>query len=77
MKMVNMHEAKRQLSGLVRELREGTEREIIICVAGQATAKLVPIRDAPPRQLGIDRGLITIAPDFEDVNVEITALFGK
>jgi antitoxin (DNA-binding transcriptional repressor) of toxin-antitoxin stability system len=76
MKMVNMHEAKSRLSGLVRELREGTEREIIICVAGSAAAKLVPIT-APPRQLGIDRGLITIAPDFEDLNAEISALFEK
>jgi len=75
--MVNMHEAKSHLSGLVRELREGSEREIIICVAGRAVAKLVPVTGAPPRQLGIDRGLITIAPDFEDVNVEITALFEK
>jgi antitoxin (DNA-binding transcriptional repressor) of toxin-antitoxin stability system len=77
MKMVNMHEAKSQLSGLVRDLREGTEREIIICIAGRAVAKLVPITGVPPRQLGVDRGLITIAPDFEDVNVEITPLFEK
>ena len=75
--MVNMREAKSQLSELVLGLREGAEREIIICVAGQAVAKLVPVTGAPPRQLGIDRGLITIAPDFEDVNAEINRAFEK
>ncbi len=74
MKTVNMHEAKSNLSGLVREVREGSEREIIICVAGHAAAKLVPVAEAP-RQLGVDRGLITIAPDFDAVNPEIAALF--
>jgi prevent-host-death family protein len=75
MKSVNMHDAKSNLSGLVREVREGSEREIIICLSGRPVAKLVPVAEAPRRQLGLDRGLITIAPDFDAVNAEITALF--
>ena len=75
MKRVNMHDAKSNLSGLVREVREGTEREIIICLSGQPAAKLVRIAEAPRRQLGVDRGRITIAPDFDAVNPEITTLF--
>lgn len=75
MKMVNMHEAKTNLSGLVREVREGGENEVVICVAGRPAAKLVPITEAPRRALGVDRGLVTIAPDFDDVNEGITALF--
>jgi prevent-host-death family protein len=75
MKSVNMHEAKSNLSSLVREVREGSEREIIICLSGQPAAKLVPIPEAPRRQLGVDRGRITIASDFDAVNPEITALF--
>jgi prevent-host-death family protein len=75
MKTVNMHEAKSNLSSLVREVREGSEREIIICLSGQPVAKLVPVAEAPRRQLGVDRGRITIAPDFDAVNPEITALF--
>ena len=75
MKTVNMHEAKSNLSGLVREVREGSEREIIICLSGQPAAKLVPIDAAPRRHLGVDRGLITIAPDFDTINPEITELF--
>lgn len=73
--MVNMHEAKTNLSGLVREVREGSEPEIVICVSGQPAAKLVPIAERSRRVLGVDRGLITIAPDFDDVNAEIAALF--
>ncbi|MBV8582320.1 MAG: type II toxin-antitoxin system prevent-host-death family antitoxin [Candidatus Eremiobacteraeota bacterium] len=75
MKTVNMHEAKSNLSGLVREVREGSEREIVICLAGRPAAKLVPVAGPPRRQLGIDRGLIAIAPDFDAANSEITALF--
>ena len=70
-----MHDAKSNLSSLVREVREGAEREIIICLAGQPVARLVPVAAAPRRQLGVDRGRITIARDFDGVNPEITALF--
>ena len=70
-----MHDAKTNLSSLVRDVREGRQREIVICVSGHPAAKLVAV-DAPARrQLGTDRGLITIAPDFDRLNEEITALF--
>jgi prevent-host-death family protein len=75
MKTVNMHDAKSNLSSLVREVREGSEREIIICLSGRPVARLVPVAEAPRRQLGVDRGRITIAPDFDAANPEITALF--
>ncbi len=75
MRTVNMHEAKTKLSSLVREVREGTQPEIVICLAGQPAARLVPIAEPARRQLGVDRGLITIASDFDSVNPEITALF--
>jgi antitoxin (DNA-binding transcriptional repressor) of toxin-antitoxin stability system len=70
-----MHEAKSSLSSMVRELREGREREIVICIAGRAAAKLVAVAEAPRRQLGVDRGLVTIADDFDTVNAQITGLF--
>ncbi|HEY0383591.1 MAG TPA: type II toxin-antitoxin system prevent-host-death family antitoxin [Candidatus Elarobacter sp.] len=75
MKPVNMHDAKSNLSSLVRQVRQGHEREIIICLSGQSVARLVPVAEAPRRQLGVDRGRITIAPDFDAVNPQITALF--
>lgn len=70
-----MHEAKTQLFALVRSLREGREHEIIICIGGHAAAKLVPVGAAPARQLGIDHGLIKLAPDFDALDDKITALF--
>ncbi|HEX3468654.1 MAG TPA: type II toxin-antitoxin system prevent-host-death family antitoxin [Candidatus Elarobacter sp.] len=70
-----MHEAKSTLSSLVRRVREGNEREIVICLAGQPAAKLVPLAETPRRRLGVDHGLITIAPDFDAVNDEIASLF--
>ena len=75
MKTVSMHEAKSQLSSLVRKLREGTEAEIVIALAGEPVAKLVPAGAPPPRKLGPDRGLITIARDFDAVNTGITSVF--
>jgi prevent-host-death family protein len=75
MKTVNMHDAKSNLSSLVRDVREGREPEILICLSGQPVARLVPVSAAPRRQLGVDRGRITLAPDFDAVNPQITALF--
>lgn len=75
MKTVNMHEAKTQLSALVREVRAGSEAEIVIALAGEPAAKLVPVGKPAPRQLGPDRGLIAISHDFDLIDSQITALF--
>ncbi len=75
MKIVNMHEAKTHLSALVRDLRDGAEAEIVIALAGEPAAKLVPVDVPASRQLGPDRGLISIASDFDRVDADITALF--
>ena len=70
-----MHDAKSNLSALVRAVREGREPEIVICLAGQPAAKIVAIGEVPRRQLGVDQGLVTIGSDFDAVNPEISALF--
>lgn len=75
MKTVNMHEAKSTLSALVRDLRDGVEPEVVICVAGRAAARLVPVGEPPGRELGVDRGLVTLSADFDEPNERITALF--
>ena len=72
MRMVNMHEAKTQLSALVRELRSGAEREIVLAAGGKPVAKLVPYGGAR-RSLGLDEGTIEIARDFDALNSEIAA----
>jgi antitoxin (DNA-binding transcriptional repressor) of toxin-antitoxin stability system len=70
-----MHEAKTQLSRLVQELRDGHEREFIIAVSGKPCARLVPYEAPKKRVLGIDRGVITIAADFDEPNAELEELF--
>lgn len=77
MKTVNMHQAKSQLSALVRDLRDGIEGEIMIALAGQPVARLLPAGHPPSRSLGPDRGLIEIKPGFDDADADITALFEK
>lgn len=77
MKTVNIHEAKTQFSALVRDLRSGREREIVIALAGEPVAKLVPVGAPTSRQLGPDRGLVEVAPDFDEVDTEIATLFER
>jgi prevent-host-death family protein len=73
-KTVNMHDAKTHLSRLVQELRDGEEREVIIAVSGKPCARLVPF--APKKRvLGIDRGFVSVGPNFDAADEEIAALF--
>jgi prevent-host-death family protein len=75
MKTVNMHEAKTHLSRLVQQLRSGAESEIVIAVSGEPAARLVPYAGRGQRTLGIDEGLVTLAPDFDEVDATIVKLF--
>jgi len=70
-----MHEAKTHLSRFVRELREGKEPEIIIAVGSTPAARLVPYVGSARRVLGVDRGLIEMTDDFDDLDKEIADLF--
>lgn len=60
----NMHEAKTQLSRLAERAAGG--EEIIIARNGQPLARLVPVAEQRPRRLGLWRGLIEVADDFDD-----------
>jgi prevent-host-death family protein len=60
---VNVHEAKTHLSRLLRRVAAG--EEIVIARAGRPIARLVPIRPGRIRELGIDRGLFEVPPDFD------------
>jgi prevent-host-death family protein len=75
-KTINMHEAKTHLSRLVQELRDGQEREVIIAVSGKPCARLVPYTPKK-RVLGIDRGFVSVGPDFRTADKEIAALFNE
>ncbi|RME71250.1 MAG: type II toxin-antitoxin system prevent-host-death family antitoxin [Planctomycetota bacterium] len=74
MVIVNMHEARAQLSKLVERARRG--EEIVIARAGQPVARLVPLRPArPPRPLGLYRGQIEVAPDFDTLPEQLLGAF--
>ncbi len=62
MPVVNIYDAKTQLSRLVKRARAG--EEVVIAEAGKPVARLVPIeRPREPRVLGADRGSVRIDDD--------------
>jgi prevent-host-death family protein len=63
-KMVNLYEAKTQLSKLVERAARG--EEVVIAKAGQPKARLMPLaRPQPPRAPGAWKGRVVIAADFD------------
>ena len=62
-RVLNLYEAKSQLSSLVEEAAAG--REIIIAKAGVPRARLVPVRNVARRRPGGSKGRIRIAADFD------------
>lgn len=75
MVIVNMHEAKTRLSRLVKDVREGVSAEVIIAVDGVPAARLLPFDSPPARQLGLDRGLVVLSPDFDEPDADIARAF--
>ena len=76
MVITNISDAKASLSKLIELVLQG--QEVIIGKAGKPVAKIVPYtEDTSPRQLGVGawRGKIWVADDFDDLPVEILALF--
>jgi len=64
MSSVNIHQAKTNLSQLLRRVAAG--EEIIISNAGKPVARLVPIDGTRKRRLGTDQGAFVIPDDFND-----------
>ena len=62
-KVVNLYEAKSQLSSLVEEAAAGTD--IIIAKAGVPRARLIAARPAVERKPGKWKGKVRIAADFD------------
>jgi prevent-host-death family protein len=62
-RVLNLYEAKSQLSALVEEAAAG--KEIIIAKSGVPRARLVPVKTAARRRPGGSRGRIRIAADFD------------
>ena len=76
MRQVNVYEAKTQLSKLIDAAAGG--EEIVIARSGRPVAKLVGLTAGrPKRQLGLMKGKIWAAPDWDspEVNEEIACTF--
>ncbi|MFT4036501.1 MAG: type II toxin-antitoxin system prevent-host-death family antitoxin [Patulibacter sp.] len=74
---VGMHEAKTQLSKLVRELEE-SGGEVIVTRSGKPVARLLPPETERPwlKARGMFKGQMWISDDFNDRDEEIERLFG-
>ena len=73
--IVNVHDAKTQLSKLLARVEAG--EEIVIARAGKPIARLVPERAPRPSDLiGALRGQFTYPEDFNDPDPEIEEMFG-
>ncbi len=62
-KTVNMHEAKSTLSRLVEEAESG--EEIVLARAGKPVVRLVPVHRTKRRRLGLWKGKVWMADDFD------------
>jgi len=73
--IVNISEAKAQLSRLVNDVRQG--RSVLIGKAGRPVAKLVPYDGVEAeRRPGALKGRIRIAEDFDELPEDIAAALG-
>ncbi len=76
MTIVNMLDAKTNLSKLVVAIESGAETEIIIARNGKAAARLVAL--APKKTsivFGIDKGKVTAPDDIDADNALIAKMF--
>lgn len=66
MTTVNMHEAKSQLSKLVKRVNQG--EDVIIACNGKPAARLVPIESEAKklRPIGLDIGKAVMHDNFDD-----------
>lgn len=75
MTIVNMHEAKTNLSKLVAAINSGREREVVIAVNGTPAARLVPIEPRRKLAWGQLAGRISVPDDIDSDEAGISSLF--
>lgn len=74
MQVVNIHEAKTNLSKLIEKTLKG--EEVIIAKAGKPVVKLSTYKEKlKPRKLGLWKGKVWMSEDFNDEDEEINKLF--
>ena len=75
--MVNMLEAKTQLSRLVEAIETGEHSEIVIARHGRPVARLTTLKPSQRRRrLGVARGQFTAPSSIDAATPQITELFG-
>jgi prevent-host-death family protein len=76
MSIVNMLEAKSNLSRLVEAVESGAEDEIVIARNGKPAAKLVPIARKPVgKRLGAAQGMFKVPAPDKKLDAQIAKLF--
>jgi prevent-host-death family protein len=73
---VNIHEAKTNLSQLIKQVEEGG-KEIIIARGGKPAARLMPIApEEPVSRIGFLKGQFNVPDDFDTMlEAEIEEMF--
>ena len=72
-----MHEAKSSLSRLVQQALDG--EDVVITRNGKPAVRLVPVENQPESLagvLGLWRGKVRMADDFDELTPEIEEMFG-
>jgi prevent-host-death family protein len=78
MPIVNMLDAKSNLSRLVEAVESGAESEIIIARNGRPAARLVPIgRAAKGQRIGVAKGVFVAPEPDKALDAEIAETFGR
>jgi prevent-host-death family protein len=76
MPVVNMLEAKNNLSKLVEAVESGCEAEIVIARNGKPAARLVPLEQKQRRVLlGLAKGKFVVPDNIDRDNDEIAKMF--
>lgn len=74
MQIINIHQAKTNLSKLIEKALVG--EDVIIAKAGKPVAKLTAYKEPlKPRKLGLLKGKIKVPDNFNDEDKEINKLF--
>ena len=72
----NMYQAKSHLSRLVERALSG--EEVVLAKAGKPLVRLVPVEEAAePLKMGLLRGKVHIADDFDKLSPEIEEMFSE
>ncbi len=72
--VINIHDAKTNLSKLVEQIETGSRSEVVIARAGKPVARLVPIAK-PAIKLGVADGAFDIPDDIDRLNPLIEDMF--